>query len=93
MTLQDFFISGLPTGGAAQAKPRATTTTERQITIKSDQLKTDQKSTRPSTAGLKTPTSSSKRNSFSKNYFIIYKNILFSSHISTTISLNIRYRS
>ncbi len=50
MTLQDFFISGLPTGGGSNEIKSRPTTTERQISEQSDQDKNRLKIPRPSSA-------------------------------------------
>ncbi|CAF1245225.1 unnamed protein product [Adineta ricciae] len=61
MTLQDFFISGLPTGGN-EARSRATTTTSEDNAAKPDndknRLTVDQRAARPSIALPRTPTPS-----------------------------------
>jgi len=76
MTLQDFFISGLPTGGGNnETKPHPSTiTTERRISTQSDheknRLKIDQRIPRPSNTTQKPATP--KRIEFSKE-IVLYK--------------------
>jgi hypothetical protein len=64
MTLQDFFISGLPTGGNEARSRAAAMNTEQQLSVKSDQSdhEKNQRLSRPSIAIHKSPLPSSKRN-------------------------------
>ncbi len=69
MTLQDFFISGLPTANA-ETKPRSLTESDQSENEKS-RVKLDAK---PSIAPAKTPTPSSKRTKiFHKEFLYIKK--------------------
>ncbi|CAF4137741.1 unnamed protein product, partial [Adineta steineri] len=64
MTLQDFFISGLPTGNTEIRSRTSTMTSEKEISTKTDndnnRLKVDPKPSRPSITTQKLPTPSSK---------------------------------
>jgi len=68
MTLQDFFISGLPTGGGNNEIKSRPTTTERQISESSDQDKNRLKLPQPTTTNPKP--SISKRISFFKSIIL-----------------------
>lgn len=57
MTLQDFFISGLPTATDTKPRPAITQKSESSDNER-NRLKPDQKSTRLTNAGPKTPTTS-----------------------------------
>jgi len=73
MTLQDFFISGLPSAGNDTRSRTTTMTSEREQSTKSDSEKNQQKIPRPSTGFQKPSIPSLKRIKFSTAYYFFYR--------------------
>jgi hypothetical protein len=73
MTLQDFFISGLPSAGNETRSRTSTLAFERELSTKSDSEKNQQKVPRPSTGFQKPSIPSLKRIKFSTAYYFFYR--------------------